>query len=316
MRYQPDLYRLPARVGKFPKGTIICSGNSIPTDLSQTKIDVYASVDEGYTWKFVSSVASGGAAFPNNGVPAIWEPFVMYYKGQVVLYFSDQRDSLYGQKLLHSTSKDLLNWSATVDDVHYPTYTDRPGMTTVVLLPNGKYFMAYVRSPPGSLFHRWRLTNWGIGIWRWSKTVWHWICIPCLLSHQLKPTKVLGIAWHPTSHEQQRPTKWISIRCLVPSWREKWNHHCQFRVQDWSLCQSGSWRSKSMEDCAHSRRSLVYTPFEGLEWSQSFAHHGRWYSTTQHHEQDYRQCHWHQGELEEIELRTFGNVVGVIWCLG
>lgn len=146
LRYQPDLYVLPARVGKFPKGTIICSGNSIPTDLSLTKIDVYASMDGGYTWKFVSSVASGGAAIPNNGVPAIWEPFVMYYNGQVVLYFSDQRDPLYGQKLLHSTSKDLLSWSATVDDVHYPTYTDRPGMTTVTLLPNGKYFMSYVRS--------------------------------------------------------------------------------------------------------------------------------------------------------------------------
>lgn len=148
LRYQPDLYRLPARVGKFPKGTIIASGNSIPTDLSQTKIDVYASLDDGYTWKFVSTVASGGAAQPVNGIPAIWEPFVMYYKGQVVLYFSDQRDPKYGQKLLHTTSKDLVNWAPTVDDVHYPTYTDRPGMTTVALLPNGKYIMAYVSSLP------------------------------------------------------------------------------------------------------------------------------------------------------------------------
>ncbi|KAK0114501.1 hypothetical protein ONS95_013991 [Cadophora gregata] len=143
LRYQPDLYVLPKRVGKFPAGTIICSGNSIPTDLSLTKIDVYASRDKGYTWEFVSSVARGGAAFPNNGIPAIWEPFVMYYKGQVVLYYSDQRDPSYGQKLIHSTSKDLLTWSADVEDVVSARYTDRPGMTTVVQLPNGKYMMTY-----------------------------------------------------------------------------------------------------------------------------------------------------------------------------
>lgn len=143
LRYQPDLYVLPKRVGKFPAGTILCSGNSIPTDLSLTKIDVYASQDKGHTWEFVSSVARGGAAIPNNGIPAIWEPFVMYYKGQIVLYYSDQRDPAYGQKLIHATSKDLLTWSADVEDVVSATYTDRPGMTTVVQLPNGKYMMTY-----------------------------------------------------------------------------------------------------------------------------------------------------------------------------
>jgi len=143
LRYQPDLYVLPKRVGKFPAGTILCSGNSIPTDLSLTKIDVYASRDKGHTWEFVSSVARGGAAIPNNGIPAIWEPFVMYYKGQIVLYYSDQRDPAYGQKLIHATSKDLLTWSADVEDVVSATYTDRPGMTTVVQLPNGKYMMTY-----------------------------------------------------------------------------------------------------------------------------------------------------------------------------
>lgn len=146
LRYQPDLYRLPHAIGKYPKGTIIAAGNSIPTDLSKTKIDVYVSLDDGQTWKFVSSIASGGAAQPVNGIPAIWEPFVMTYEGQVVIYFSDQRDPKYGQKLLHTTSKNLVNWSPTVDDVHYPTYTDRPGMTTVAKLPNGKYMMTYVSS--------------------------------------------------------------------------------------------------------------------------------------------------------------------------
>lgn len=97
LRYQPFLYLLPARVGKFPAGTILASGSSIPTDLSKTQIEIYASRDKGYTWEFVSHVAAGGAAIPDNGIPAVWEPFLMYHKGQIVNYYSDQRDPKYGQ---------------------------------------------------------------------------------------------------------------------------------------------------------------------------------------------------------------------------
>jgi len=145
LRYQPDLYRLPTSVGKFPKGTILAAGSSIPSDLSKTQLVLYASNDDGKTWKFVSSYADGGAAEPVNGVPAVWEPFLLYHKGQLIIYYSDQRDPKYGQKLVHTTSSDLYTWSALVDDVHYPTYTDRPGMTTVTRLPNGKFMMTYVR---------------------------------------------------------------------------------------------------------------------------------------------------------------------------
>jgi hypothetical protein len=55
----------------------------------------------------------------------------------------DRRDPLYGQKLVHQTSIDLLTWGPVVNDVTYPVYTDRPGMTTVTHLPNGKYMMTY-----------------------------------------------------------------------------------------------------------------------------------------------------------------------------
>lgn len=143
LRYQPFLYELSVRVGRYPAGTVLLAGNSIPTDLNYTQIDVYASLDKGHTWEFVSKVASGGAAIPDNGIPAIWEPFLMWYKGQIIVYYSDQRDPRYGQKLVHQTSRDLLTWDAPVDDVAYPTYTDRPGMTTVTKLPNGKYMMTY-----------------------------------------------------------------------------------------------------------------------------------------------------------------------------
>lgn len=143
MRYQPFLYELPAPVGSYPAGTVLLAGNSIPADLNYTKIDVYASLDKGYTWDFVSEVASGGAAIPDNGIPAIWEPFLMYYKGKIICYYSDQRDPLHGQKLVHQVSSDLLHWEAAVNDVANPVYTDRPGMTTVTYLPDGKYILTY-----------------------------------------------------------------------------------------------------------------------------------------------------------------------------
>ncbi|RDL31898.1 Oligoxyloglucan reducing end-specific cellobiohydrolase [Venustampulla echinocandica] len=143
LRYQPFLYKLPIAVGEFGAGTILCTGNSIPTDLSSTHIDVYASEDNGYTWKFVSHVASGGAAHPNNGIPAIWEPFIIVYEGKIVLYYADQRDPAHGQKLSHQVSKDLHTWDPPVNDVAYSEYTARPGMTTITQLPNGKYMFVY-----------------------------------------------------------------------------------------------------------------------------------------------------------------------------
>jgi hypothetical protein len=88
LRYQPFLYYMTERVGKYPAGTILLAGNSIPTDLSKTQIDVYASLDKGYSWEYVSTVANGGAAQPDNGVPAIWEPFLLSYKGDIVCKFA------------------------------------------------------------------------------------------------------------------------------------------------------------------------------------------------------------------------------------
>lgn len=77
LRYQPFLYWLPERIGRFPAGTVLLAGNSIPSNLSQTQIDLYASHDHGLHWEFVSRVASGGEAIPDNGLTPIWEPFLL-----------------------------------------------------------------------------------------------------------------------------------------------------------------------------------------------------------------------------------------------
>ena len=67
----------------------------------------------------------------------------MMYNGQMIAYYSDQRDPKHGQKLAHQVSTDLLTWGPVVNDVAYANYTFRPGMTTVSELPNGKYIMTY-----------------------------------------------------------------------------------------------------------------------------------------------------------------------------
>ena len=47
LRYQPQLYVLPQAMGGFAAGTVLLAGNSIPGDLSKTKLDLYASTDNG-----------------------------------------------------------------------------------------------------------------------------------------------------------------------------------------------------------------------------------------------------------------------------
>ncbi|KAI5303009.1 hypothetical protein KEM55_000770, partial [Ascosphaera atra] len=144
MRYQPQLYQLSRKIGRWPKGTVLCAGNSLPADLSQTRIDVYASTDGGKNWEFVSHVAHGGVGLPNNGETPVWEPHFLLHQNKVILYYADQRQNdTFGQKLSHQTSIDLEHWTDPEDDVAEDVYTDRPGMPSTALLPTGEYVYMY-----------------------------------------------------------------------------------------------------------------------------------------------------------------------------
>ncbi|MEU6251347.1 RICIN domain-containing protein [Streptomyces sp. NPDC047043] len=143
MRWEPELFELPTAMGDFPAGTVLAAGASVPADRSAIKIDVYASTDRGQSWSFVSNIATGGAAFDTNGNTPVWEPFFLYAKGKLIVYYSDQRDPAHGQKLVHQVSTDVRTWGPVVDDVAEPTYSQRPGMATVAKLPNGNYVMTY-----------------------------------------------------------------------------------------------------------------------------------------------------------------------------
>jgi len=143
MRYQPFLYVLPQAIGNFPKGTILCAGSSIPEDLSITQIELYASRDNGYTWSFVSHIARGGKGLPENGLTPVWEPFLLAHNNQLIVYYSDQRDPKYGQKIVHQVSTDAYNWGPVVNDVAYAPYSSRPGMPVIAQLKNGAFMMTY-----------------------------------------------------------------------------------------------------------------------------------------------------------------------------
>ncbi|KAK4613480.1 hypothetical protein CLAFUW4_08871 [Fulvia fulva] len=143
LRYQPFLYQLEHDVGEYKAGTVLLAGSSIPDDLSQTQLELYASTDDAHTFNFVAHVARGGVALPNNGETPVWEPFLMEYEGDLIYYYSDQRDPEAGQKLVHQVTSDLVTYGPVVDDVKYGTYDWRPGMTTVSLLSNGSYLLTY-----------------------------------------------------------------------------------------------------------------------------------------------------------------------------
>ncbi|KFY39502.1 hypothetical protein V494_03935 [Pseudogymnoascus sp. VKM F-4513 (FW-928)] len=139
---QPALAELPYKIGKYPKGTVLASGNSAGN--TSTNIDVYASHNKGKDWEFVSNVASGGRPNTTNGATPIWEPFILPYEGTLGLFYSDQRDPLHGQKLAHQESDNLEDWGPVVNDVAYLNYTDRPGMTSIAHIPTvDKWIFTY-----------------------------------------------------------------------------------------------------------------------------------------------------------------------------
>ncbi|GAB7355791.1 hypothetical protein MBLNU459_g6471t1 [Dothideomycetes sp. NU459] len=143
LRYQPFLYVLPAAFAGYAKGDILLAGNSIPSDLSQTRIELYASRNGGSTWSFVSHIASGGVAQPVNGKTPVWEPFLMLHNNQLVVYYSDQRDPAHGQKVVHQVSSNAISWGSVVNDVASNDYSLRPGMPSVSSLPNGKWILSF-----------------------------------------------------------------------------------------------------------------------------------------------------------------------------
>lgn len=150
MRWEPHLYQLPQAIGDMPAGTLLAAGLVLPYNRSACQIDMYKSNDEGRTWTYVSTIAIGTQANP--GSDPVWEPFIMVANNKLYVFYSDERDAAYSQKLVHQSSADGVKWSSVVTDVAISG--QRPGMVTVAQMANGNYIMTYeiIGTPEGSSF--------------------------------------------------------------------------------------------------------------------------------------------------------------------
>lgn len=141
MRWEPVLYQLPQAIGNMAAGTLLCAGNVVPSDRSSSEIDLYKSINEGRTWTYVSTIAVGSAAYC--GGDPVWEPYLLVANNKLICYYSDERDPLHSQKIVHQTTTDGVSWSGTVNDVALSDNSQRPGMPVVTRMPNGNYLMTY-----------------------------------------------------------------------------------------------------------------------------------------------------------------------------
>lgn len=137
----PELFELPQAIGGMPAGTMLLAGNSVPSDKSATKLELYKSGDLGRTWTYVSTIATGGRN--DIGYDPIWEPFFLVHNNKLIVYYSDERDPTHAQKLVHQTTSDGVTWGPVVEDVAFADSRLRPGMPTIAKMGNGSYAMTY-----------------------------------------------------------------------------------------------------------------------------------------------------------------------------
>ncbi|KAF2713840.1 glycoside hydrolase family 93 protein, partial [Pleomassaria siparia CBS 279.74] len=139
---QPHLLYTTEAFGEYDGGTVLLAVNAV--DDNSTNVEIYASGDGGESWDFVSRVVSGGKPNNKNGATPVWEPFLVAQDRKLTVYYSDQSDRKYAQKISHrTTTSDLDSWAIAVDDVTSQVYTDQPGSPTVAKLGNGNYILTF-----------------------------------------------------------------------------------------------------------------------------------------------------------------------------
>ncbi|HWE90740.1 MAG TPA: sialidase family protein [Pseudonocardiaceae bacterium] len=137
-----SLYELPSPVGTMPAGTllwVVGTGYGLRTGARHVAIRLWDSRDHGRTWRYVTDIARSGTPFP------YWEPSLsVAADGQLVAFYSDETDKTYhDQKLVQARSADGVRWTDTRETVVSDDWYVRPGMATVIRLPDGGYFMTY-----------------------------------------------------------------------------------------------------------------------------------------------------------------------------
>lgn len=136
------LYVLPSAVGALPAGTVLwadTTGYTMPYASRTDRQRLWASTDDGATWRFVSDIAVA----PNH--ENTWEPSLsVAADGRLVAFYSDETDKAHhDQKLVQVRSADGVHWTDYRETVVSDNFFVRPGMASAIRLPDGGYFLAY-----------------------------------------------------------------------------------------------------------------------------------------------------------------------------
>ncbi len=143
----PGMFVLTQSLGNLSAGTVLFATSDWDVNATYC-IHIWKSTDNGATWTLHSNLAARG------GSQSVWEPeFAISSTGQLVCYYSDERQAGYDQCIALETSSDGgVTWGnytiiAGEYDADWVRGVDpslwRPGMPRVRQLSNGTYFMAY-----------------------------------------------------------------------------------------------------------------------------------------------------------------------------
>ncbi|MGH7881627.1 MAG: exo-alpha-sialidase [Candidatus Dormibacteraceae bacterium] len=134
------LFELPKQIGSMPAGTLLWAAsvgqNSAPRRMA---LDLWRSQDQGATWAPLS------ACQLSNNTGGLWEPELSVDKsGELACYYSDETSpQQHSQSLQERFSSNGINWSTAYPIVAPNNVALRPGMSIVIPLANGSYYMTY-----------------------------------------------------------------------------------------------------------------------------------------------------------------------------
>lgn len=151
LRWQPNISEMPRASGPLVAGTVLMAANATGNDAQgrvvAENLQLYASCDQGHTWSYRGSIIQGGGKPEDKDNNGVWEPNIhILDDGRMVAYYSSEQHKAqgYNQLLAHKVSTDGgRSWSAEHVDVAIPGGVERPGMTLVTRLPDGRYVLSY-----------------------------------------------------------------------------------------------------------------------------------------------------------------------------
>ncbi len=146
----PVLYEVPYTANGLDAGDILAAGTAWEWgDYTAQKIEVFLSTNQGSSWSYLSTCTSTSSE-PDTWGHGIWEPwFVQTSDGTLACFISDERPSggsTNNQIIGHyESSNGGSTWTGTItQDVAFPSDNlARPGMQTIIQLPDGGYMMSY-----------------------------------------------------------------------------------------------------------------------------------------------------------------------------